>query len=242
MLGRAIFFGLNYSYLSGVSKLTNSISAAHNMSDCLKSSLNIPCDVYTDDVDRLSTSKIGMLDILYDAAIASHRDGLEFVWIHYAGLGGEEGMFPSDWQTNGALSSEQLGKVWRAFNAKTRVVFVYDSCGSGVGDVHYSWDGPKRCMVVNAGCGVAAKMTTLAGSLENQVSDPSYNIQTQEGDKRAGMLTGCLLEVLRSVPTARRNVFTLLDSTRLKLSERGFTGVLKLYSTHNLAKDTVFIP
>jgi hypothetical protein len=39
-----------------------------------------------------------------------------------------------------------------------------------------------------------------------------------------------------------QDVFTLINTVRAKLTERGFTQTAKLCSSHNLAKDPVFIP
>jgi hypothetical protein len=251
--GRALMFGLNYAHIPE-SSLQGCINDVKNMSDYLKALYQIPCDIYTDDVDRVNTSAIGMIQKLYELACISYRDDLELVWIHYSGHGTfvrdmngderdgrDECIVPSDYKSGGVVPDDIINNLFKYFNPRTRIVAVFDCCHSAtICDVKYSWEGPKRVTVENIACTVPARVITLSGCLDNQVSMDAYNVL---GDNKfSGAMTSCLLEVLRTNPFSRRNVFVLIDALRLKLRSTGFTQIAKICSTHNLARDTVFLP
>lgn len=250
--GRALLFGLNYAHTTDA-VLNGCINDVRNISDYLNA-FNIPCDVYTDDVDLASTSAQGMIRKLYELAVASYKENLDFVWIHYSGHGTyvrdsngdekdgrDECLVPSDFKTAGVISDDLICSLFKSFNSKTRVVCVFDCCHSAtIGDMKYSWEGPKLCVVENIGCAIPAKVTTISGCLDSQTSADAYNVDGT--GKFTGALTSCLLYVLRNNPMARKNVFQLINGTRAQLRLKGFTQIAKLCSTHNLAKDMLFMP
>lgn len=249
--GKALLFGLNYAHIPS-STLNGCHNDVRNMSTYLEQTLKLPCQVYTDDVHRTETSAQGIVSKLYELAVQSFKENLEFVYIHYSGHGSyirdrsgdeldgqDEALVPSDYQTAGLISDDVLQSVFQHFNPATRVVCVFDCCHSGtIGDVKYSWESPQIVRVENINCKVPAKLITLSGCLDTQTSADAYNVM---GDsKYVGALTSCLLMVLKEKPNI--DVFEMLASVRSKLLLRQFTQVPKLCSSFNLTKDTAFLP
>ena len=250
MRGRGLFFGLNYTQSPDL-KLNGCINDVKNVSIFVQKELQIPVDVYTDEVDTLNTNGMAMIRRLYELALRSYSDSLEFVWIHYSGHGSyvkdtsgdekdgnDECLVPSDFQTAGLIPDDVLQSLLRYFNPATRVVCIFDSCHSGtIGDVKYCWESPKSVTVENIMCKVRAKVITLSGCMDNQTSADAFGITANEYQ---GALTSCLLLALRE--NAGADVFKVLTSVRDKLKARNFPQVPKLCSSYNLAVDRVFLP
>lgn len=254
MKARAFLFGLNYASDSSCA-LNGCINDVINMAAFLEKELGVPYEVFTDDVDPRTTSALGMLTKLYEIAVQSYRDDLDFVWIHYSGHGSyvrdtsgdekdgnDECLVPSDYQTAGLIPDDYICSLFNHFNPKTRVVAVFDCCHSGtIGDVKYSWAGPRSATIENIRCQVPARVITLSGCLDNQTSADAYDAM---GDgKFAGAMTSCLLMALRENQAAAcANAFTLLSALRAKLASQGYAQTAKLCSTHNLARDPTVVP
>jgi hypothetical protein len=250
--GQGLIFGLNYSKDSSCT-LNGCINDAHMVSRYVQS-LGLPVSVYTDDLDFSSCTGIGMLQKLYELAVQSYSDNLDFVWIHYSGHGSsvkdasgdeldglDECLVPVDYKTNGLVSDDILKSVFKCFNPKTRVLAVFDCCHSGtIGDIKYSWEGPTKVLVENILCSTKAKVITLSGCLDNQTSADAFNVN--KDNKYTGALTSCLLTILSENKAYKTNVFQMLISLREKLKQKGFSQVPKICSTHNLAKDQIFLP
>lgn len=251
MKGKALLFGLNYSHEPSAA-LNGCINDVTAMSLYLQSELGIPCECVTDDVDREGTSAQGIIRKLYELAVQSYSENLDFVWIHYSGHGSyvrdtsgdetdgrDECLVPSDFKTAGLVSDDTIQSLFRHFNPNTRVVCIFDCCHSGtIGDVKYCWESIKRVTVENIGCQVKAKVITLSGCTDAQTSADAFNVL---GDnKYSGAMTSCLLMALREDPSIKSNVFSLLALLRKKLAERRFTQLPKLCTSYNLTRDLVF--
>lgn len=251
---RALLFGLNYAYDPNAS-LQGCINDVVNMGAYLREQYpGIDCRLVTDDVDRAGTSAQGMISKLYELAVASHSNSLDFVYIHYSGHGSyvrdrsgderdrqDECLVPSDYATAGMVSDDILQSLFRSFNPKTRVVCVFDCCHSGtIGDVKYSWESPTRVSVENISCAVRAKVMTLSGCLDMQTSADAFNVL--KDNKYVGAMTACLLIALREQPRDKADVFAALGRVRMLLRQRGFSQVPRLCTSHNLARDKIFLP
>lgn len=250
---KGVLFGLNYAYDPNA-RLNGCINDVQSMANFLKATFNIPCEVYTDDVNRSACSAMGIIQRLYQLSCESYSENLDLVWIHYSGHGSyirdgnsdekdgcDECLVPSDYATAGLVPDDYICQLFRCFNPKTRVICVFDCCHSGtIGDVKYSWEGPRSVVVENIVCTVPARVITLSGCLDNQVSMDAFNVV---GDNKAmGALTGCLLLALQNNNDARKNAFIMVDAVRANLAARGFVQKAKLCSSHNLALDSTFVP
>jgi hypothetical protein len=252
MRGRALLFGLNYP--GSPAQLSGCINDVVNMSKYLAATLAIPITVCSDESPqtRSGTTALGMVQQLYELAVQSHSEDLEFAWIHYSGHGSyiadvsndeadgrDECLVPTDYASAGLITDDFMDRILRSFNPKTRVVFVCDACHSGtMCDVKYSWESPTKCKVENILCTVRAKVITLSGCMDDQTSADAYNVM---GDSKfSGALTACLLKVMGEAPLARADVFQTLNLLSTKLKALGFTQRPKLCSTYNLARERVF--
>lgn len=223
------------------------------MAEYLSKTFGIQCTTYTDDTDLDATSGIGIVRRIYELALDSYREDLDFVVIHYSGHGSymrdrngderdgrDECLVPSDCDTNGFLSDDYLNSVFTRFNPKTRVLCIFDSCHSGtVGDLKYSWEGLENLVVENMNSKVTAKIMTLSGCLDKQTSADFFE---KNSGMFAGALTDSLLTLLKTQPELVKNVFKLVEEVRVLLKERGFDQVPKLCTSYKLIKDKSFIP
>jgi len=250
---KAVLFGLNYAY-DPQCALQGCINDVRAMSEFLTTNYKIPCEVYTDDIQRDKCSALGIVQRLYQLGVESYRDNLDLVWIHYSGHGSyirdrnsdekdgqDECLVPSDYNRAGLIPDDFICQLFRCFNPKTRVICIFDCCHSGtIGDVKYSWEGPRNVQIENIVCEVPAKVITLSGCLDNQTAADAFNVL---GDNKfIGALTACLLMAMKQSKEARTNVFTLCDLVRQNLASRGFPQRPKLCSSHNLARDSSFLP
>lgn len=251
---RAYLFGLNYAS-EPEAKLNGCVNDVNMMADYLTKKHKIPCTVFTDDTKREACTAMGIIQKLYEAAVQSFREDLDYVWIHYSGHGSslrdrsgderdgrDECLVPVDFKTAGVIPDDYIVKLFQLFNPKTRIVFMFDCCHSGtIGDVKYSWEGPSRVSVENILCNVNARVITISGCLDAQTSADAYNVL---GDgKYVGAMTANLLQVLNGTQAGpKKNVFEIVDLLRVKLKQGGFTQIPKLCSSYNIAKDPVLIP
>lgn len=251
--GKGLLFGLNYAHCKS-GKLNGCINDVQIMSRYMQSLLNIPVSVYTDDIDKKSTSYDGIVEKLYDIAIESYRENLEFVWIHYSGHGSyqrdtsgdekdgyDEGLVPSDYETKGILIDDVINKIFNSFNPKTRILFVCDSCHSGsMLDLTYTWDSSKKCTTDNTRCAVRAPTMLISGCMDNQTSADAYNLL--KDNKYVGALTASILKVLRSNGQYIYDVFSLLEAVRRELQKGGFKQYPCLSSNYDLNQTFSVVP
>lgn len=250
---RALLFGLNYA--GSDCKLNGCVNDCTAMAAFLKTTCRIPVvDIYTDEKNAQDTTLVGMIQRLYELAIASWRDNLDFAWIHYSGHGSyiadasadeadgqDECLVPSDFETAGMLTDDIVVKILNSFNPKTRIICIFDCCHSAtIADVKYSWESASRVAVENIMCNVPSRVITISGCLDAQTSADAWNINNSGA--YAGALTSYLLITMKENPKTTKDVFSLLAILRERLKSAGYDQVPKLCSTYNLAKDKVFIP
>jgi hypothetical protein len=210
---------------------------------------NCEISLYTDDVDRKSTSYDGIVQKLYDLAISSYRDNLEFAWIHYSGHGSyqkdsdgdeadgyDEGFVPSDYETKGILIDDVINKVISCFNPKTKILFISDCCHSGsILDLRYGWSEDMQCVVENKKCTVRAPVIMISGCRDSQTSADAYDLL---GDhKSIGALTASIVNVLRKYPKYVNNIFAFIHAVRNELYKGGFEQYPCLSSTYDITKN-----
>lgn len=248
---RGILFGLNYSTAAPDIKLLGSINDVKSMSAYLETTFKMPLDIYTDEVDTKNTTRMAMIQHLYEFALKSYSEDLDFAWIHYSGHGSyvrdlsgderdgaDECLVPSDFTTAGLLPDNIIESLFRNFNPKTRVICVFDCCHSGtVGDVLYSWDTPRRVNVENIMCEVPAKLITLSASMDNQTA-----VEAILNNEYHGAMTACLLLVLAEPWARTADIFKILEAVKAKLKVAKIYQNPRLCSTYNLAKDPRFLP
>ena len=252
--GKAILFGLNYKTINGAT-LQGCVNDVNNMASFLKTRCGIPADVYTDETTPNDTTGVAIMQRIYELALQSYKDKLDFVYIHYSGHGthiadtnkdeqdGEdEALVPSDVCSKGILTDDFLHSVFTHFNPKTRVLCVFDCCHSGtMCDLKYSWELPRRRPRIESALDdVKARVLAISGCMDSQTSADAYNVL---GDgKFAGALTSCLLKSLNENPQLCNDVFGLHATVLKKLQEGGFEQVPVLASTYSLVRSPGVMP
>lgn len=253
MKGKALLFGLNYSHCKK-GQLKGCINDVYAMSRFIQSILNIPYELYTDDVDKKNTSYDGIVEKLYALAIESYKENLDFVWIHYSGHGSsvkdvsgdeadgmDEGLVPSDYESKGILIDDILHSVMCSFNPKTKILFVCDACHSGtILDLRYTWNENKRYTIDNSKSSIKSNITLISGCMDNQTSADAFNLM---GDNKSiGALTASFLKVLSATPEKIHNSFKLLQAIRKELKYNKFSQYPCLSSNFDLTSDISLIP
>lgn len=253
--GKLLSFGLNYSYYPD-SRLNGCINDTVALGKYFKELYgdNISIQVFTDDVAKAECSGKGILKHMYELAIASYRENLDYAIVTYSGHGcgvrdrdgdeadgQDEALVPSDYKECGVLVDDLLGRVLSQFNPKTRILFLIDACHSATClDMKYSWEGREKASVENIMSAVEAKVISISGCLDSQVSMDALGVL--EPNKFSGAMTSCLVESLRALDAAgRADAFKLVEDLRARLKTKGFEQVPKLCSTYNLAKDGRFL-
>ena len=243
---KALLFGLNYSYSS--CKLNGCINDINYMNEFIRNKLNIPTEIYTDDINLYDTSYDGFLNIIRRTAYESHIYDLDFVWIHYSGHGSnktdlngdekdnkDEGLVPSDYEEKGIIIDDILNDIFSSFNPKTKILFICDACHSGtIIDLKYTWD-DNIGKIDNNYCKILNKMILISGCRDDQTSADSFGLM---GDnKSCGALTSSFLNVLNTNPHLIYDIFNLNIEINKKLKSEGFTQCSQIRSTYNLLED-----
>lgn len=255
MKGKAVLFGLNYFHIPNAT-LNGCINDVKQMSQQIHTLFDsqLPVETYTDDVNKKSTSYDGIVHILYDLAIQSYSNNLDFVWIHFSGHGSQkkdtsgdeldymdEGICPSDFNIKGIIIDDILNNVISRFNPKTKVLFVSDCCHSGsILDLRYSWDTDARiCKIDNKNCKILSNVILISGCMDNQTSADAYNLLNDK--KHIGALTASFIKVLEKRPQQLYDVFSFVSSVRTELRRGGFSQYPCISSTIDIRKEPSMI-
>ena len=251
MRGKAILFGLNYVNIPRAT-LNGCINDVKQISQQIHTLFDgqLHVDVFTDDIDRKNTSYDGIVQNLYDAAIQSYSDDLDFVWVHFSGHGSQkkdtsgdeldymdEGICPSDFHIKGILIDDILNNVISKFNPKTKVLFVADCCHSGsILDLKYSWNvDARKCKTDNKNCKIMNNVILISGCMDNQTSADAFNLLNDK--KHIGALTASFIKVLEKRPQQLYDVFSFVSSVRTELRRGGFNQYPCLSSTIDISKE-----
>lgn len=255
--GKALLFGLNYEHIPKA-KLNGCINDVKQMSTHIQNMFakdTFVIEVHTDDIDKQNTSYDGIVRNLYNAAIESYSNNLDFVWVHFSGHGSQakdtsgdeldymdEGVCPSDYNTKGIVIDDILNNVMAKFNPRTKVLFVCDSCHSGsILDLRYTWNvNAKRSIIDNNNCKIKSNVILISGCMDNQTSADAYNLLND--NKHIGALTASFINVLEKKPKQLYDVFSFVESLRDELKRGGFSQYPCLSSTYDLTSDTSMIP
>jgi len=247
----ALLFGLNYKHCSS-GQLRGCINDVKMMSTYLRDN-GFNVESHTDDIALEETSKAGMLKSLNAAAAKSWRDNLDVIWIHFSGHGSQiedttgdeedgqdECLVPSDYETAGFITDDDINDLCGIFNPKTHVIFVFDCCHSGtMADLKYCFDEKKNATIENSTCGARGRIITLSGCKDEQTSSDAWGVAGQI--QFTGALTACLLDVLKDQAT-HDDVFHMMKLLHAKLIEGRFSQRPLLGSTYDLRDDPKWIP
>ena len=251
---KGLLFGLNYQHCAS-SRLNGCVNDVRNMKAYLTKTLQMPCDVYTDDVDRANTSQKGIIKRLTEFAAETRKHKYKFVWIHYSGHGTSEAdrsgdevdgfdecLVPSDYETAGMITDDVLAGIFNQFNPTTRIVFVFDCCHSGtIADLKYSFELNKTCTIENkTSSNTMPKMISLSGCLDYQVSMDVYGAFAPR--EFSGAMSACLLFALKEKPALRNDVFALMTDVLARLKAKGMQQIPKIAASYDVCKDVAFIP
>jgi hypothetical protein len=255
MRGRAVLFGLNYAHCKQ-GQLNGCVNDVKQVAKLIYSMFDeqMPVELYTDDVDRKNTSYDGILQKLYDVAIASYRDNLDYVWVHYSGHGShqkdisgdesdgqDEGLVPSDYETKGLLLDDVIHRVMSCFNPKTKILFVSDCCHSGsILDLTYVWNEQKQSFVENKKCTIRSPTILISGCRDSQTSADAYNLL--KDNQHIGALTASIIKVLQSNRKYIFDAFAFVDAVRKELKKGRFEQYPCLSSTFDLTTEPSLIP
>jgi len=238
---------LNYKHCASNS-LNGCINDVRNVEKFLyeKYRNQVVINSYTDDIDLVGTSALGIISNLYELALATHTSKIDLAYIHYSGHGSyirdtngderdgkDEIIIPSDTESGAFVTDDTISRIFNCFNVNTKVIAVFDSCHSGtIGDLKYVWNS-ETPTIDNIKCEIPAKVMTISGCADTQTSaDATFD------NKYNGALTYNLLKVWREVPVSTMNAFIMLKELRNRLSKQQFTQLPQLCTSYNLTKDS----
>ncbi len=258
MKGKGLLFGLNYDHIpeAKLNGCINDVNIIAKKIDRLFGG-SLELEVFTDDHDKANTSYDGIIRNLYNLAIDSYSNDLDFVWVHFSGHGSQardtsgdeldymdEGICPSDFHLKGIVIDDILNHVISRFNPKTKLLFICDSCHSGsILDLRYSWKTDSRQAIIdNKSCKIRSNVILISGCMDNQTSADAYNLLNDQ--KHIGALTACIVKTLESKPQLLYDAFAFVNVLRKELQIGGFNQYPCLSSTYDLTKNSsmIYIP
>lgn len=249
MKAEGILFGCNYA--GTANELRGCINDVRDTA-ALLTSRGVLCQAYTDDKDTEACTAMGMVTRLYQMALRTYSENLDFLWISYSGHGTsvadtngdekdglDEVIVPCDFETAGCITDDTLSDIMAHINPKTRVVCVFDACHSGsIVDPLYMYETSHKASVVNLKSRIKAKLMCISGCKDDQTSADAYD---QYMTQYSGALTSALLRILRQAEFGN-DVFNLLTELRLSLKADGFDQIPCLTSSYNLGRDPALFP
>ena len=247
----AVLFGLNYSKDPNA-KLRGCINDVINTESILKEK-GFNVERYTDDDNdprKYATTGRGILSALDKLAWQTYVKKIDFIWIHFSGHGTsirdtshderdglDECFVPSDYKRVGVISDDTFKKIFRKFNARTRIFCVFDCCHSGtIGDLKYRYLNSNVTMnrlnpvTENYSAPCKANIVVMSGCSDDQTSADAFNVQRL--GKFTGAMTSCLLTGIKKYKNLEIiNIFDLLNDVRKLLRDKQFSQYPQLTSS-----------
>jgi len=239
---KALLFGLNYT-ASEVGRLRGCVNDIKDMSVFLRGK-GFEVEMYHDeDLDLVyGTTYDGIVRGIQRLAIASWKESLDAVVIHYSGHGyyirdtsGDESdgydecLCPTDMDSNGVITDDYLHELINSFNPKTRITVILDCCHSGSAlDLPYCYKTSYDVVIEDKKCNV--NVTMISGCRDNQTSADA-NFGTIY-DKFSGALTKNLLDILKVQPNILP--INLLDILHSTLKIQGFNQLPMISSSKRI--------
>lgn len=248
----AVLFGLNYSS-DPSAKLRGCINDVINTETFLKENGFQHIERYTDDINdphKEKTTGRGILGTLDQLAWKTYTQKIDFIWIHFSGHGTsikdtshderdglDECFVPSDYKQVGVIRDDTFKKIFRKFNARTRIFCLFDCCHSGtIGDLKYRYLNTDVTMnrlnplITNYSAPCKANIVLMSGCSDNQTSADAFNVQHL--GKFTGAMTSCLLTEMKKYKNLDQiNIFDLLRDVRKLLKEKKFSQYPQLTSS-----------
>tara|TARA_B100001250_G_C19743398_1_gene764118 strand:+ start:740 stop:1459 length:720 start_codon:yes stop_codon:yes gene_type:complete len=208
---------------------------------------------YTDDINdphKEKTTGRGILDTLDRLAWKTYTQKIDFIWIHFSGHGTsirdtshderdgfDECFVPSDYKQVGVIRDDTFKKIFRKFNARTRIFCLFDCCHSGtIGDLKYRYLNTDVTMnrlnplITNYSAPCKANIVLMSGCSDDQTSADAFNVQHL--GKFTGAMTSCLLLEMKKYKTLDEiNIFHLLRDVRKLLKDKKFSQYPQLTSS-----------
>lgn len=254
----ALLIGINYVSVPNA-KLNGCINDINMVAKFLQEHGGfLPSEItLLDDVKNYQeVTYTGIIRNLYNLAIRSWKEKLQYVWIHYSGHGSnmkdtnndeldglDEALVPVDFMRNGIIPDDVLNRLLGLFNPATRITVIIDACHSGtMADLKYKYIVPeKTCTVENknpAAWQNNAKVCMISGCRDNQTSADASFIDASGVLRPAGALTHCLLKALNANPTMllQNNILDIASQARALLEVGRFSQVPEVCSTFDLLK------
>jgi metacaspase-1 len=254
---RALLIGINYVD-DPKSALRGCVNDVMNVRKFLQTKMgfseeHISTYVDTDPATKKYTTAQGILSALHDIVLKSWTENLEFVWIHYSGHGthvrdtsGDEAdgrdecLCPSDYSRAGVILDDWIREIFKGFNPETKVMCVFDCCHSGsIADLKYRYTGKDRFVEETTETPIAAKIMTLSGCSDDQVSADAYNVLGKR--TFTGALTSCMLTLLEKEKNGlglfRSKPFEFLEALRHLLRAKGFPQYPQLCTSYKIFEE-----
>jgi hypothetical protein len=257
MRGRkALLIGLNYP-LDPRNRLYGCVNDVKLMASYLKENCSFDAEnvsILSDEQTRNipDTCYVPILERIYELVVASWRENLDLVYIHYSGHGTQitdlsgdendkldEGIVPSDFATRGPIIDDVLGKAFMQFNPRTQVIAVFDCCHSGsILDLPFTYD---NSVSLCAAIAYKQKIMMISGCRDPQTSADAFD---QDHKIATGALTSALLKVLKDIKGpfgGKLPALKLQTIVNDVLKSRGFSQHALLSSSQAVGVHDIFL-
>lgn len=249
----ALLLGLNYAAVPGAS-LSGCINDVNDVAAFLKKHAGFKDNEIRvlDDVRAYQElTYTGMIRNLYNLAMRSWTERLNFVWIHYSGHGTsvtdsnrdesdgrDEAIVPVDFRRMGVIRDDTINSLLGMFNPITRVFIVFDACHSGtMADLRFHYSVPDRTAKLESSAQLKSNLRVcmLSGCRDNQTSADAHFADGAGRLRASGALTYCMLKVIATNPEKyMKSLFDLASDTRAALASGRFGQVPELSSSFDL--------
>lgn len=150
----------------------------------------------------------------------------------------DECLCPVDFDDNGGLLDDELGRIVYSFDHDTKVTLLLDCCHSGTAvDLPWRYKGLRateragsegRCTPCHPNA------VAISGCRDDQTSADAYDAVRNQF---SGAMTRAALDVLAIEPTLLGDAFALIVAMRVLLSERHVTQIPQLCASWAYSRD-----
>jgi len=231
---KALLVGVNYYSVPSV-KLNGCISDIVNMTQLLQNNFNYAASNISqlrDDVPSKMPTKAAIVSALKNLILQSAY--LSEIWFHYSGHGSQvtdtnrdeadgldEVIVPSDFQTNGFITDDEIFDIVKSTRCPTFVIF--DSCHSGtMCDLQWVFEPHTNGGVLvnrnNTKVIMNPNVFSFSGCKDNQTSADAFSVTKNQA---VGAFTDTFIDTITKA-NMNIDIITLYKNIRANISASGF--------------------
>lgn len=244
---RTLHIGINYTGTD--SELRGCVNDAENLREFMVQTGRV-LPGHTSIIEEATGNQI--VDAFKQLAAETHAADIDHVFISYSGHGTwvrdkdneerdhrDECLCPSDYETYGLLSDDELSDLLQLFHPKTTITLLMDCCHSGsCMDLPYRYVSKTTEVVESTDKASHPHVVMISGCRDDQTSADAYDSVRRE---ETGAMTSSLLDVLASDATASEDAFEMVDKMRKLLRSRRMGQVPQLCTSFRVTDGLAYL-